>query len=132
MSDSKSNPHSNQQLKNEKSCSQPDSLVLVATPDYLTVMALDPDALPERNANAAAAHLTEVVITIAIAGYEGVDIVESRLPDGRVLSAVSIKPDTPEGRVLEETSVAADAGVFIPAEVVLRAIREAYAKGGRA
>jgi hypothetical protein len=121
----------NQQVTCPDGRGQHEPFVAVVTPDFASVTVFDTRSLPDRDNDPVTLYLTEVAITIANAGYEGIDIVESCLPDGRIFSAVSVKPDTPEGLALEYVQAAADAGALIPIEVVLGAIRDAYLKRGR-
>ena len=121
----------NQQVTGTDGRAQHESFVAVVTPDFASVNVFDTRSLPDRDSDPVSLHLTEVAIAIANAGYEGIDIVESRLPDGRIFSVVSVKPDTPEGQALEYVQVAADAGALIPIGVVLWAISDAYVKGDR-
>lgn len=121
----------NQQVTSVDESSQYEVFIAVAAPDFASVTEFDTRSLPDRDSDPATLHLTEVAIAIANAGYEGIDIVESRLPEGRIFSAVSVKPDTPEGQALEHVQAAADAGALIPIGVVLAAISDAYTKGDR-
>jgi hypothetical protein len=121
----------NQQLRQEKNIAEQAPFIFVAAPDFASATIFDIAVVPDRDTNPVFKHLTDVVIAIANAGYEGVDIVESPHSNGRIFSAVSIKPDTPAGHVLEYVKSAADFGVFIPPEVVLEAIKVSYAKGGQ-
>lgn len=105
-------------------------VILAATPDLASLTIFDMAVVPNRDVDPIYKYLAEVVAAIASAGYEGVDVVETNLPDGRIFSSVSINPQTPEGRALEYVQAAAAAGVLIEVAAVLESIRKTYSKGG--
>jgi hypothetical protein len=121
----------NQWLRNNKKTATQPSVIFVATPDLASFSVFDGTEVPERDDDPVYKYLAEVSVAVAIEGYEGVDVVELSLLDGRIFSAVSVKPDTPEGRTLEYVKAAACVGVFIPTKVVLDVIRAEYTEGGK-
>jgi hypothetical protein len=109
---------------------QYESLVIAITPDYKQVTICDPATVPRIEDDPSANHRAEVCIAILNAGYEGIDLVERRLANGRYVQSISYLPDSPEGEVYEEVCRAADEGILVPVKQVLAAIKQLYIQAG--
>lgn len=109
---------------------QYDSLVIAITPDYKQITVCNPAMVPRIEDDSSANHRAEVCIAILNAGYQGVDLVERRLANGRYVQSISYQPGSPEGEVYAEVCRAADEGYLVPIDQVLAAIKQIYNQDG--
>ena len=109
---------------------QYESLVIAATPDYKEISIFDPDKAPRIEEDASAYYKAEVCIAILNAGYQGVDLAELKLSNGRFAQSIACQHGTPEGEIYAEVCRAADEGYLVPVDQVLAAIEKLYIQTG--
>lgn len=109
---------------------QSESLVIAATPDFKEISIFDPEIAPRIEEDATAYHKAEVCIAILNAGYQGIDLVELQLANGRFVQSISCQHGTPEGEIYAEVCRAADEGYLVPVDQVLAAIEKLYIQTG--
>lgn len=109
---------------------QYESLVIAATPDFKDISIFDRDTAPRIEEDASTYHKADVCIAILNAGYQGVDLVELQLANGRFVQSISCQHGTPEGEIYAEVCRAADEGYLVPVDQVLAAIEKLYIQTG--
>lgn len=109
---------------------QYESLVIAATPDFKEISIFDPETAPRIEEDASSYYKAEVCIAIINAGYQGVDLAELKLANGRFVQSISCQHGTSEGEIYAEVCRAADEGIFVPVDQVLGAIEKLYIQTG--
>lgn len=109
---------------------QYESLVIAATPDFKEISIFDPDTAPRIEEDSSAHYKAEVCIAILNAGYQGVDLAELKLANGRFVQSIAYQHGTPEGEIYAEVCRAADEGYLAPIDQVLAAIKQLYIQDG--
>lgn len=109
---------------------QNESLVIAATPDFREISIFDPDRALRIEEDASAYYKAEVCIAILNAGYQGVDLAELKLGNGRFVQSIAYQHGTPEGEIYAEVCRAADEGYLVPVDQVLAAIEKIYDQEG--
>lgn len=91
---------------------------------------IDPDSVPHSDGLHPIILIAAAVIN---AGFEGVAVDQMRLSDGRYFQAIDVNMATPEGVILHRVQQIAESGGQLPTpELVVDAIRQQYARTGRA
>ena len=107
-----------------------ESLVIAATPDFKEISIFDPETAPRIEEDASAFYKAEVCIAILNVGYQGVDLAELKLANGRFVQSIAYQHGTPEGEIYAEVCRAADEGYLVPVDQVLAAIEKIYDQEG--
>ena len=107
-----------------------ESLVIATPPDFKEIAIFDPDTVPRIEEDTSACYKAEVCIAILNAGYQGVDLAELKLANGRFVQSIAYQHGTPEGEIYAEVCRAADEGYLVPVDQVLAAIEKIYDQEG--